>query len=60
MCVCVSSPNLLLLLHSLLPRQEYLDYIVDRGYQLLTVGEYGAVLRRCVATLPCSAEKKKC
>merc|ERR1712008_463184 len=26
---------------------EYVDYIKDRGYQLLTVQEYGNVLRRC-------------
>merc|ERR1712008_392940 len=26
---------------------EYVDYIKDRGYQLVTVQEYGNVLRRC-------------
>merc|ERR1712110_558086 len=26
---------------------EYIDYIKDRGYQLVTVQEYGNVLRRC-------------
>ncbi len=26
--------------------KEYLDYIVDRGYQLVTVQEYGNILKR--------------
>lgn len=30
--------------------QEYIDYIIDRGYQLLTAGDYGEVLKKYVST----------